>query len=92
MGRRDKRRKVDKKLRKKGLIPEKLKPHEVPFDREEHRDPRSRWSSVDAGGLEIGFDFEGPKVPVDMDSDEAPKQLRAGTLDHMLGEQGDGES
>jgi hypothetical protein len=53
----------------------------------ETRDPRTRWTNTTArGGTPVQFHPTGTKVPVDLDSDRAPRDLIANTLNaHFQG-------
>ena len=88
-GRNRNRRKM-KKLKKKGLLPERKERKAV--EPRERPDPSTRFSNLESRGTKFGFKGTGTRVPVDMDADDPAEQLAANTLAAHLGEDTAGEA
>ena len=70
---RNRQRRRNKKIAKKLAARGDTAPDNVV--RLETRDPKTRWRDTTARGTPVQFKSKGPKVPVDLDSDDAPTDL-----------------
>ena len=85
MGRRDQRRKRQKKARRRQRDESPV--GEVPsLELVETRDSRTRWSNTKArGGTPVQFEGTGVLIPVDFGGDDPPKELRDRALGQAFG-------
>ena len=83
---RDKQRRREKKLKRKGLLPEApVRERPVGPTRERPPDDSNRFANLSARGTKFGFRGNGVRVPFDPDAGDPATQLVVNTLSAHLG-------